>query len=180
MSFEDILNNGKLWATVYDGQELNILSKTFADWRNQDYLKSFFTDNKEDLFRYFRITNIDAAIFDTIVDTSCLSALILDKSPEANLDELFRPLENKRSLEMVLSREKAKGKRTSGHASWLRLYAIKLNPGIYVITGGAIKLTQLMSERKHTLAELQTIDKVRNYLAENGIFDIDGLKEYLS
>ena len=52
--------------------------------------------------------------------------------------------------EMLLSREKAKGKRTSAHASWLRLYAIKLDPNIYLITGGAMKLTPTMQERTHS------------------------------
>ena len=80
---------------------------------------------------------------------------------------------------MVLSREKAKGKRTSGHSSWLRLYAIKLEDGIYLITGGAIKLTYYMPERQHTLFELERLEKVRNYLLENGITDADGLQDIM-
>lgn len=87
----------------------------------------------------------------------------------ANLDELFRPLENQRIREMILSREKAKGKRQSTHSSWLR---------IYLITGGAIKLTHLMAEREHTLNELKKMEMVRNYLLDNGIVDADGIKEY--
>ena len=78
---------------------------------------------------------------------------------------------------MLLSREKAKGKRQTAHASWLRLYAIKLDKGIYLITGGAIKLTHLMSEREHTLNELKKMEMVRNYLLGNGIIDADGIKE---
>ena len=50
-----------------------------------------------------------------------------DIRPNANLDTLFRPLENQRFREMLLSREKAKGKRQTTHSSWLRLYAIKLD-----------------------------------------------------
>lgn len=73
------------------------------------------------------------------------------------------------------SREKAKGKRTSRHNSWLRLYAIKLENGVYLVTGGAIKLTHLMVERNHTLNELIKMEEVRNYLMENGIFDQEGI-----
>ena len=40
------------------------------------------------------------------------------------------------------------------------IYAIKLEPGIYVITGGAIKLTRTMQEREHTLRELAKMEKV--------------------
>ena len=47
----------------------------------------------------------------------------------------------------------------------------------YLITGGAIKLTHLMSERGHTLNELKKMEKVRNYLIDNGIFDVEGIKE---
>ena len=132
MKFVDILQNGKLWAVVYDGDEQDILSKTFGNWMDPGYL-----------------------------------------------DYLFRPLENQRIHEMLLSREKAKGKRSSTHNSWLRIYAIKLDEGTYLVTGGAIKLTHLMAEREHTLNELRKMEMVRNYLLDNGVRDADGIKEDL-
>ena len=177
MRFEDILHNGRLWAVVYDGDSQDILSKTFANWLDPAFLEDFFSRNSKDLETYFHITNLDIAIYDTITDAASLSCLILDIRPTANLDTLFRPLENQRIREMLLSREKAKGKRQTTHPSWLRLYAIKLEKGIYLITGGAIKLTRLMSEREHTLNELKKMEMVRNYLLDNGIIDADGIKE---
>ena len=132
MKFVDILQNGKLWAVVYDGDEQDILSKTFGNWMDPGYL-----------------------------------------------DYLFRPLENQRIHEMLLSREKAKGKRSSTHNSWLRIYAIKLDEGTYLVTGGAIKLTHLMAEREHTLNEFRKMEMVRNYLLDNGVRDADGIKEDL-
>ena len=134
----------------------------------------------DDLARYFHITNLDLAIYDTITDAASLSCLIMDISPEANLDTLFRPLENSRIKEMLLSREKARGLRQSNHPSWLRIYAIKLENGIYLITGGAIKLTHLMSERQHTLDQLMNMEKVRNYLIDAGVCDCEGLKDYIA
>lgn len=71
-------------------------------------------------------------------------------------------------------------KRTIGHSSWLRLYAIKLTPGVYIITGGAIKLTATMQEREHTRKELVKMDKVRRYLLEENIIDDDGFIDYMS
>lgn len=177
MRFEDILQNGKLWAVVYDGDSINILTKTLTDWIDIDYLTVFFTENREDLEVYFRITDLEIAIYDTITDAAKLSCLILDAKPNANLNELFRPLEPGRMTEMLLSREKAKGKRISGHASWLRIYAIKLDDGIFLITGGTIKLTHLMNERKHTVEQLARMEQVRDYLIENGVIDSDGLKD---
>ena len=130
-----------------------------------------------DLFQYFRITDIDEAIFDTISDAIKLQSLILDISPEADLDKLFKHLENSRTAEMLLGREKAMGSKNSRHQSWLRLYAIKLEPQTYVITGGAIKLTYKMEEREHTLKELYRIEMVRNFLIKEGVSDLDGMKD---
>ena len=177
MKFEDVLHNGRLWAVVYDGDSQNVLNKTFADWMDIGFLQSFFNLNKRDLEQYFHITNVDEAIYDTIADAASLSCLILDINPDADLDSLFRPLENYRIREMSLSREKAKGNRRSGHSSWLRIYAIKLEKGVYLATGGAIKLTPMMAEREHTLNELKRMELVRNYLMDNGIVDVDGIKE---
>ena len=78
----------------------------------------------------------------------------MDISPEADLSRLFRPLDNNQASDFMLQKEKARLKRTIGHSSWLRLYAIKLTSGVYIITGGAIKLTATMQEREHTRKEL--------------------------
>lgn len=64
------------------------------------------------------------------------------------------------------------------HKSWLRLYAIKLSVGIYIITGGAIRLTRTMQEREHTLQELEKMEKVRNFLIREQVFDEDSFTYY--
>lgn len=81
---------------------------------------------------------------------------------------------------MTLGKEKARGKSVQKHSSWLRIYAIKIEDGIYVVTGGAIKLTATMSERTHTLAELAKMEMVRNYFIDNGVFDKEGLNDYIN
>lgn len=176
MRFEDVLSNGKLWSTVYDGEEENVLSQLLGNWLDPVYLREFFEANIADLESYFHISNVDLAIFDTVKDATTLACLILDLKPEIPLESLFRPLENSRLGEMILSKEKAKGKEVSGHASWLRIYAIKLDKDVFVITGGAIKLTRTMQERAHTQRELERLERVRNFLLEEGAVDVDGIK----
>lgn len=178
MKFLDVLDNQKLWSVVYEGESVDALTNTLSEWMDPGYLFSFFSENLSDLGAFFHITNVDQAIYDTLSDAASLTCLIMDISPSANLDELFRPLENSRMKEMILSKEKAKGNRVSGHPSWLRIYAIKLEKNIYLITGGAIKLTHYMCERQHTLNELTKMESVRNYLIEKGIFDTEGLLSY--
>lgn len=93
---------------------------------------------------YFKITDIKEAISDTIEDSERLRYIIMDISPETDLSKIFRPLDNNQASDVMLQKEKARLKRKYGHSSWLRLYAIKLIQGNYIITGGAIKLTATM------------------------------------
>ena len=79
---------------------------------------------------------------------------------------------------MELTREKARNWNRERHASWLRVYAIRLEKTVFVITGGAIKLTQTMQERPHTWEELKKMDRCREFLKTNGIFDQDSLIDY--
>ena len=149
-----------------------------GQWNDVVWLRNFFKANLEDLTSYFKITDVNQAIYDTIDDSERLQCLIMDISPEADLDKLFRPLDNSRTSEMILGKEKARLHNTPKHASWLRIYAIKLEPGIYVITGGAIKLTRTMQEREHTLVELARMEKVRRFMLDNNIMDKDSFDDY--
>ena len=177
MKFDPIIPDGRLWAVRYDGMEDNILFQTFSNWVNYDWLKEFFVKNSRDLSSYFHITSLEEAIYDTFSDAVQLQSVILDLTPDNALNKFFRPLDNYRTAEMALGKEKAKGFRQSNHASWLRLYALKLDENTFLITGGAIKLTRTMQEREHTLSELFNLEKVRSFLINNGIFDADGFKD---
>lgn len=179
MTFDKILNNGTLWAVRYEGDDDNALRKVFNQWNDPEWLWDFFTENMADLEAYFKITDLNQAIYDTMDDSGELECLILDISPDADLDALFRPLENYRTTEMTLGKEKARLHNRPAHTSWLRLYAIKLEQGCYIITGGAIKLTHTMSERTHTLRELSKMERVRNLLLENGVIDNEGFEDYI-
>ena len=53
------------------------------------------------------------------------------------------------------------------------LWDFFLEKNVFVITGGAIKLTRTMQERSHTQAELDKLNQCRQYLASNGVFDSD-------
>lgn len=179
MTFDRILDDGRLWAVRYDGDGVNCFEGLFSQWYDMQWLKSFFEANISDLSSYFNITDVYEAVMDTVEDASRLECLMLDVTDEANLDILFKHLENSRYSQMYLGREKAKGKGVGRHPSWLRIYAIKVEDGVYVVTGGAIKLTATMSERSHTLAELAKLEQVRNYFIDNGVFDKDGLDDFI-
>ncbi len=178
MTFDKILEDGRLWAVQYDGKEDNCFDELFEQWYDMQWLRTFFKENLADLESYFHITDVYQAVMETMEEASRLECLMLDITPNANLDQLFRHLENSRFSEMALGKEKAKGDGLRRHPSWLRIYAIKVEDGVYVVTGGAIKLTATMEERSHTLSELAKLEMVRNYFIDNGVFDKDGLNDY--
>ena len=180
MTFDDITEDGRLWAVRYDGEKDTALYTLFAQWNDVMWLRSFFKANWQDLTAYFKITDVNQAIEDTIEDSDKLQGIIMDISPDANLDEIFHPLENFRTTEILLGKEKARLKRQERHSSWLRIYAIKLSEGVYVITGGTIKLTLKMEEREHTRQELVKLEKVRSFLLNENIIDDDGFVEYMN
>jgi hypothetical protein len=180
MTFDDITKDGRLWAVRYDREEDNALYGLFNQWNDVMWLRSFFKKNWQDLISYFKVTDINQAIEDTIEDSDKLQGIILNISINANLDEIFHPLENFRTSDILLGREKARLKRVERHTSWLRIYAIKLSEGVYVITGGTIKLTLKMEERDHTRQELLKMDKVRSFLLKENIIDDDSFVEYMN
>lgn len=180
MTFDQIIDDGRLWAVRYDGAPDNALFTLFEQWNDVLWLRSFFKENIEDLLSYFKIIDVNQAIMTTIEDSDKLQCLIMDISPDANLDKLFRPLENYRTGDMLLGMEKARLRKVVGHSSWLRIYAIKLASGVFVITGGAIKLTLRMDEREHTRQELRKMDMVRRFLLSENIIDEDGFADYVN
>ena len=178
MKFDDIVGNRRLWAVKYDGDEMNVLTLLFQQWSDIEWLVEFFASNMVDLERNFQITSVDRAIYDTLVDVEEFECMILDLAEDSDLDKMFRPLNNMRTSELLLGKEKAKGRRET-HPSWLRLYALRLEKGVYLITGGAIKLTYTMQERSHTLKELERMEEVRNHLIDNGVTDLDGFIDFV-
>jgi hypothetical protein len=130
----------------------------FEQWNDVVWLRAFFKQNWSDLLAYYNILDVKAAIIDTIEDSNRLENILLSISLAIDLDSVFRPLSNY-AKESFLEKEKARLSKRQKHASWLRIYAIKVCQCIFIITGGAIKLTTTMQERNHTAKELVKIEQ---------------------
>ncbi len=174
MRFERIIE-GKdhLWAVRDMAKPKNELALLFDTWNDMEYLMRFFIDNYHDLKEMFHVERISDAIQDTLDDAEQLERLILDIPFTDNLDELFKPLGAMDMSVRELTREKARNWGRVGHASWLRIYAIRIEENVFVITGGAIKLTRTMQERPHTQEQLDKLNRCRQFLISNGVFDSD-------
>lgn len=168
-----------LWAVRDEAKEADELTMLFREWSNANYLLDFFLANIDDLQGFFHVEKISDAIKDTMEDARALERLILDFPYTEQLDGLFHPLSLADNRIHELTREKVRNWDRERHASWLRIYAIRIEPNVYIVTGGAIKLTATMQDREHTQIELDKLNACRNYLQQNGIFDKDSLWTFL-
>lgn len=178
MKFEELVKD-KLWAIRGDNDNCHALEILLDHWNDVMWLNAFFVENQIDLMSYYGVT-IEEAIMQTIEDSDKLEFLLLELAENDNLDRLFRPLDNNETGNSLLQKDKARLKDRPRHSSWLRIYAIRLSNGAYIITGGAIKLTRTMTEREHTQAELKKIEQVRNYLLSEHIIDDESFIDYIA
>lgn len=165
-----------LFTFWYDKIPKDELSLQFSNWKNPEYLYNFFKINHKDLLRsIWKFISIENAIDKTINDASAFESELLD-NPRIDLEERFKPLNDMQYSPVNLDKSKCYG---INPPSWLRLYGLRVEKGVYVITGGAIKLTHKMEERAHTLAELSKLDRGKNFLKAHSVFDSDGLADFI-
>ena len=79
------------------------------------------------------------------------------------LDDFFEPIDNFEPTREVYQLSKGKN---LDKPKCLRIYAIRVRTGQYVITGGAIKLTKNMNEHTDTQKELSKLSRVKEYLKD--------------
>ena len=144
--------------------------------KDPEFLYNFFKFNYKDLHRsIWKYISIEYAIDKTIQDALEFESEFLDNH-EINLEERFKPLNDLQTSFINLNKSKCYGMNAP---SWLRLCGLRVEKGVYVITGGAIKLTHKMEERAHTMEELIKLEKGRNFLMKENVFDGDGLVDFI-
>lgn len=162
----------RLWALHYDGEVDNEYDRLMILWTDPSYLKSFLEANQLDLPPGKTIHEMINHLYK---DSETLDDGLIELSHDHNqkIETFFKPLYNSEYLVSILSKQKAR-------KNYLRLYAIRIDSDCFVITGGAIKLTQTMNERPHTQMELEKLEGVRTYLQKGGVSDLDSFFEFLS
>lgn len=166
-----------LYSVKFSGAETNEFDRCFDLWNDPEYLRNFFKDHSGDLRRYNRFHNkeygINEAVRKTIKDAENLENRVLDVALNDSEEEgevlqtLFRPLNDMETGSYPLQKEKGKLQ----YESWLRMYAVRIDVDLYVMSGGAIKLTYKMQERDHTSRELRKLDEVVNYLRSRNLIN---------
>jgi len=147
-------------------ESIDEFTRLFDFWLDFERLEDFYANNNE-LLKYENI-EIEFAIKSTIeIAVQLYDSL---KHYKDNLDSLFQNLNDLESTAQNLVKQKTKKR-------WIRLYAIRIEPQYYIITGGTIKQSYKMEDHPSTIIELSKLEKGRNYLRDNGVFDADSFFE---
>lgn len=108
--------------------------------------------NEEDLKSgYWGTISIEEAILKTRNDAKALEHKLKQIAERGKtersetLSTLFKPLHDKTTRIEEYEMNKAKG---LSKPSWLRIYAIRLGANLFVVSGGAIKLTRTINDRQ--------------------------------
>lgn len=151
--------------------ELDEFDRNFGLWSNPLYLYNYFDKNESFLEnRFWKNISIEDAA--KITKQKALEFEELLTENNSAIESLFRPLDNRQLKFAELTKGKSK-------YDWLRLYAIKIDSNRFLITGGAIKLTNIMEDHESTRNELKKLEKTKNYLVAHGVIDGDSFDEIL-
>jgi len=162
----------KLYSFRFPSEELNELHRLLDNWNDVTYIYNFLKENKSDIDKNKNILELADQISDDAYEIeNTLSKL--SNSSSQSLEQFFKPLNNEEYYFQLLSRQK-------GRVNYLRIYALKIDENCFVITGGAIKLTQRMQDREHTQKELYKINQCKQFLTENGVHDSDSFYEFIT
>lgn len=157
----------QLYAFHYDGEADDEFNRLMDLWEDASFLYSYAKQNKIAKIQEF-VENISDNLekYQDYIDEICEN-----KEP---FSCLFVPLDKSEEHAKNLSFQKGKI-----YYNRLRFYAIKIDDDCYVITGGAIKMSQKMCEHPDTDIELKKLNDARDYLVQNGVFDEASLYELI-
>ena len=175
-----------LYAIKYKGNEHDEFSRLFNDWSDIEYLESFFEEHKSDLQKeFYNFISIEKAIGQTIDEADELEQKLIEiaekgkTSDYENLQTLFKPLNKKDEDKYPIPDYQKSKVYGSENKSWLRIYAIRIEPNVFIVTGGAIKLTETMNDREHLLNELENLSQAKQFLIDEGIIDNNSIDDFL-
>ena len=157
-----------LFAFRYQGEVDNEYDRLMDNWTDVSFLRSYAKKNK--------VENINQFVKDRLKDAEQIQDLLEEiTSNKEPLEYYFRTLFDNESGAKILSLQKGKIEKNG-----IRLYAIKIDENCFIITGGAIKMSQTMQDHPDSNEELKKIHRAKSFLQENTIVDKDSFYELIN
>lgn len=156
----------RLYACQYDTEELNEFARLMDSWTDIVYLRHYARQNNiADMRGFVREIREDAAYIDDL--------MMEITQNNRSLESFFKPLNNLETGVRVLSLQK-------GRRYKLRIYAIKIDENLFLITGGVIKLEFRMKDHPDTQREKDKLEHIKAYLKRENVFDNDSFYELIN
>lgn len=174
--------DGGVFAIIYDENGQNAWVELINRLNDVSYLHEFFNDRRHlsplrgsgDAGIERAVSHARAEVADLVNYIRQLAQQKPNDDTYASLGQLFKPLENWRvDADVDLLKEKARGRK---HNKWLRIYAIRVRPNLYIITGGALKMVHQMQDDAVTCKELVKLKRVKDWLKGLGIVDAESFE----
>jgi len=157
----------QLFSFRYPGEADNEYDRLMELWTDISYLKDFAQKNN--------IADVEAFAKEILHGAEQIQDFLENiNQNQERYDFYFESLQ--------LSEDNKPLAFQKGKIKWnkLRYYAIKLDANCFVITGGAIKMSQTMQEHPATNYELAKLKAAKAFLNENGVIDEDSFYELLT
>jgi hypothetical protein len=162
----------RLFALHYSCEEDDEYNRLIEQWTSPKYLIDFANANG--------LINTPKFVEERIEDAEQIIDIIDEiENSGLKLETYFRALNDNEIGYTILSLQKGKTYHLKRKNN-LRLYAIKIDDDCFIITGGAIKMSQKMQDHNDTLVELKKLNKAKDYFVANDVHDIDSFTELIN
>jgi len=168
---EEVIDTS-LYAVQWKGAKLHSLDEMATQLKDAEWLYEYFEKNEKKLV-YFGRPSIDQAVLDTRRAANTMLEQLShyskngEKGKSPDLDSLFKPLHKPEFYHVpgYHTDFKAKG---NVRAPWIRVYAVRCDINLYVITGFGIKLVRKMDEDPFLEREKHKLQIATEYLKGEG------------
>lgn len=172
----------RLYSIQIKGESQDELSRFLELWDDTEYLYDFYEKNKTYFEDYFFTTQrnkheyTDSDFLEDVSDNLAKLSkelLAIKENNDYDLDTFFINLYKNKSNTKVYELYKKR-------CSILRLYAIKIDDGLYLITGGAIKIVKEMHNHLDTKSALEQLNFCTQFLQDENIKNTEQLQSFIS
>lgn len=172
-----------LFSIKNDGEKLNEYQNIFKRLSDKDAVLDFFRKNdsylKNEFWGKYGLTpeNAAASVIEDVYELEHYIGKLCGHSQcgvNPDLDDYFKCLDGQYACEWEYVPMKGYG---SYSPSFVRIYALKIQPNVYVVVYGGLKLAKKIQDSPVLKDNvMRRIDAARHFLRDIGVYDGDDLR----
>lgn len=169
-ALKEIVKNKLFALAEADGSDA--FQKCYENWQDVNWLYTFFEVNPKalDFYGVDKKTAVRLILEESYEFFDDILNIVEGKSNATSLDNIvFQPLHEGDDFDLPIIETKAYG--TESGTSYLRLYAVRLSDGTYIVVGGLIKTTQALQECEEGKLIIERLKSLSNNLRKSQLID---------